>query len=387
LETERESTVEIAACAANAAVQIAARVPWAAGKAATGLLTSDEVHLSDVNRTFGSILHEAYYRGCKISRYADIVAVVCARVTGAPLSETSQWRLAKQEQCIVAALPPDVERLTLHELIEQRHQVFPQNLQQLFQGRSYGMMIFFLKTIYHCSHLRRLRKEITLVTIAGEKNAGKTTLNKKIFGPDVVREKTGTGKHETTVFPTAYGCPDLPSTIFCDLPGSSDQDTALMSDLFFALGDVTVYLIRQRTAAAPHKGDTIRERVGNLLQVCRPCLICINLTDMLLRDSDPDNFAPDLQAECALWAKSDLFGTHLQGHEDLQAPKWDCERGTQAGAIIASIKSETSPLSVWMTSFEPRVKVEDSKRLLFGAEHVRAWVQEAVAELRLRVSE
>jgi predicted membrane protein len=387
IETEREAGIMLGANFAMAMMQAVAFVPVAAAKGIAAVATWDAVHLVDVHAAYSSFFHHAMYKQLRLSSYNEIVDQMCLLLGYRPFGRDT---LVDKENYVVAQmshLPADVWSKPLHELTKDKRTYFGETkFKALLQGKTAEMVVFFLKTIYHCSHLRRLRREITLVTIAGEKNAGKTTLNKKIFGPQVVKARTGTMAAATTIYPSAYTDAAVPDILFCDLPGCSDATTADMSDLFFTLGDVSVFLLDQQDAVNRRSGDIIYTTIAKVLSSGGPRLICINNTDCLLLDAT--NPAEKLRVECEKWFGSELFGNHLKIAQQgaLKTAKWKCEAGSQAGAIVASIKTGDTALSIWMTAFNPLEEVdglvEVSERLLFGASHVKAWALEAAEMVR-----
>jgi hypothetical protein len=407
LETKREG-VDFAVSALGAVAKSFAAVPFAVAQAGLSIFGGTK-HLVLARQRYVEIFHEVSYVSVELSVYDNAVAVLCS-LLHPPSSgvATSQWSLLRCEEYVVSKLPPEIEVMTLKQLLDNKDEFTDPYVKKLLAApRTAGMMIFFLKTIYHCYHLRCLRRQITLVTIAGEKNAGKTTLNKKIFGKQVVTAPTGTGGDATTFYPSAYNHPDKSHLIFCDLPGSSDQDTADISDAFFTLGDINVYLIPQVRPASPVKGSLLRDRIQVLLSLKAPCLICVTQADVLLKneddesddeDEDEDEDRPSveearqaaqakLELECKVWRASELFGNLFVNQAALEAPKWDCEK-EKPSAVIASLRTLACTLSVWMCAFEPKGNGEaHARKFLFNHDQVRKWVDEVSADMTTKAME
>jgi pimeloyl-ACP methyl ester carboxylesterase/DNA-binding Xre family transcriptional regulator len=383
VETERALGLGKVALHVGAAIESILIVPWAAYKAAYSLFVAgNSADIIDVEAAYAGKWHRARYESMKLSKYKDIVSEVSRRLKFNQLNSST---LIEKEKFIVDCLPHGFATRSLKQLIDEMDTIFKgeRYVQLLAAPRTAGMVIFFLKTIYHCYHLRCLRRQITLVTIAGEKNAGKTSLNKKIFGKKVVTAPTGTGKNETTRYPSAYSHPDKPDLIYCDLPGTDDAATARISDMFLTVGDITIFLIDQLNAVNPRAGDPIYDTVRRVLSSKGPRLICITHGDRLFER--PQNApagtifdaATKLKDECDKWRTSALFAGAFTARGAPLLEPWECEN-VRPGAVIASVRTADSALSVWMTSFKPENSgKEDAKRLLFNAEHVKAWVAEA----------
>jgi azurin len=410
LETKREG-VDFALSALSAVAKSVASVPFALAHAGLSMFGGTK-HLVLARQRYVEIFHEVSYVSVELSVYDNAVAVLCSLLhPPGTRADTSQWSLVKCEEYVVSKLPLAIAVMTLKQLLDNMDEFTEPCVAKLLSApRTAGMMIFFLKTIYHCYHLRCLRRQITLVTIAGEKNAGKTTLNREIFTDTVVTAPTGTGEKETTLYPSAYNHPNKSHMIFCDLPGSSDADTADISDAFFPLGDINVYLIPQVRPANLVKGSSLRDRIRVLLSLKAPCLICVTQADVLLKNEDDDSDSDDddsaseeekcaavqqqrvaaqdkLKEECKVWRASELFGNLLVNQATLDAPKWDCEK-EKPSAIVASLRTADRTLSVWMCAFEPKGNGEaHAREFLFNHDQVRKWVDEVSTDLAAKAAE
>jgi hypothetical protein len=383
VETERAFGFDKVALHVGAAIESLVIVPWAACKAAYSIFVAgNSADIIDVEAAYAGRWHHARYERMKLSKYKDIVSEVSRRLNFNQLQSST---LIEKEKFIVDCLPPGFATRSLKQLIDEMGTIFKDARfgQLLAAPRTAGMVIFFLKTIYHCYHLRLLRRRITLVNIAGEKNAGKTSLNKKIFGKKVVTAPTGTGARETTRYPSAYSHPDRPDLIYCDLPGTDETATARISDMFLTLGDITIFLKDQLHAVNPSAGEPVYDTIARVLSSKGPRLICITHGDRLFeRPEDASDGAffdaeKKLRDECDKWRTSALFAGAFASRGAPLLEPWECEK-VRPGAVIASLRTADSALSVWMTSFKPENSgKDDAKRLLFNAEHVKAWVAEA----------
>jgi hypothetical protein len=370
-----------------AAMKSVAVVPYGALKSVQAVVAQKFSHIIDVQMFFENAWHTAFYDATSFTSYPDIVQKMCERLG---MSDFARSSLADQERFVVHTLPKEVKTSSLEELIRKRTEVFKDSkFLPLLQGRSSGLIIFFLKIIYHCQQLRILRQSVTIVTISGLQNAGKTTLVKKIFGKDVVKGKNGVGSLNTTIFPSGYFSPDEPSTIFCDLPGCNDSDTASMAKMFMCLGDVTVFIYDQNSPKNPD-GSSIHDILAGVLNSTGPRLICINGVDRIFnRDDDEDedeNYAALSAEECEhlinveleCWRASTLFKlkSKVKGTQ-FTSEMWPCETEKQ-GAVVASVRDAHSAISIWLTSFNPQGTNKDlAKSLLFSGADVLKWVQQA----------
>lgn len=375
LERQETSTAKIVAKGAAALVKSIGIVGYGALKTLRFLSTFDRSNMIDVERSFQKTFYSVFYSQTSFSSYPDIVEKLCQELKMPIYLETT---LEEKERFIADLLPKSIGKLSIREIIIQIDSLFKgSDFAPLLEGHSKELMVFYLKTIYHCYYLKLLRKEVRLITVSGMTNAGKTTLVKNMFGPTIVTAKTGVGSDRTTIFPSAYFLPDKPSSIYADLPGCTDDDTYEMARVFMTLGDITIFLIQAGCPKRP-KDPVLKEIVKNIMERCSgPRLICINAADTYItpEEEDEELSRDEILAKIAREREEWRTISFLGLENSTSGKLWKTEERHEE-SVIASLQYGRSAISVWLTAFRRNSKSPEGVDLFFGVEDVQTWTDE-----------
>jgi len=380
---------------------------YGAGKAVKYLYSQNFSDIVDVEDAFNSLWYSAFYHGKSFNNYRDVINYFLQKLS------SQQYRkdlsLLEMEDIIVQHL--DQKLFNDHkvaDLIQNCDMYFDtvnDSLKKLLVNpKSRMVYLFFLKLVYHSYHLRKLRETIVLISVNGQKNAGKTTLIRELVGNEkntdeyIVQEEPGLNDDNTTIFPRIYPLSlsgdDRPPVVFnikkpryvIDLPGLTDAKTIDIALLFGTSSDIGVYIFKSDTPKCPADAKFV-SIISNAIKARRgPILICITQCDKNLTYQNPKDAKKFTEEKCKIileqernsWGTSSLLNLSVAPNHD---PQWKCEQGYES-SIVHSYKPHdfSPPLSVWLTCYEileTHPRKDFIKDNIFSVNHVQQWIDEA----------
>lgn len=365
-----------------------------------------------VSRQFSSVLESIHHRSENFKTYKGLLDKIIAQADIQLPVGSSYNTLADMEREIFDRLPAIMTSLDLQTLIslaDAKEGYFANSpfSALLKSTRTTSVLMVFFKLIAYSHTLKFKRREFKIVTIAGQKNAGKTTLAIKLLGEKVVTATPGDNIEYTTVFPKAYPYASDPSLTFIDLPGCTDECTAGISSMFASSSDISIFLISSKEPKKNSK--SLLERTLRLCLEKRrgACLVCINGYDRTIEDSaiTREKAMAKLKAEAQEWPAEKFRATqdneYEAGLEEIRggaAPfdnslhsngaavdvvrerpirHWEVEKTKLSCVVYSTGVVAHKPLSVWLTAFDPYFHVETlTKELIFSSDDVKAWINE-----------
>lgn len=385
-ETKIESYLNIAFNSLGVIAATPAIAVYGAGKTIYGAFSKDYQNIVDVEELFLSLWHSVFFRGQKFENYKELLKDLTKRLGLDPELLKSTMDM---EKSIIRAIDSSIEHMNADQLLAEYPRIFHKAFHPLFESdRSRGVFAFILKIMYHCSRIRELRKNLCLVTVNGEKNAGKSTLIKNLIGKNTLGASIKTGKNAgaTTIFPCAYPLVreeqkthvDQKPVFLVDLPGSNDRDTFEIATLFSSSNDIGIFLVKSESPTNPNDVSFATFIKNSILNRRGPVLICLTQFDQILSEFDEQEYPEVFEQEVGKWRKCEYLNTQ---RIISPTPRWKCEHSKPLGIVHSSGLSQdlfSYPLTIWMTSFvETGENIEKIRSLIFTEEDVKEWIKEA----------
>ena len=209
-----------------------------------------------------------------------------------------------------------------------------------------------------------------------------------LFGDDCVIGTPGITDENRTIMPIAYYKKNDPTTLHCDLPGCTDQDRVEMSKMFTKLGDVVVFVVNA-TTPENSTDESLEALIAYLVTDCQcPRLICINQCDRMFESTRKRHLCPEVTVTNILtraaqqWRQKTSFAGIMSAADDTETrtAHWDFE-SPKTHAIVASIKSPSTSISIWLTCFNSFKGARTTghteeflERVLFSPSDVEMWI-------------